>query len=175
MRTTCIWGLDPGQHLGWAACAIEPQPQGRIYNWHSGVYDVQRGGIVRLDKREFASQGVKLHFLRHFLSDLDHEYGQPTAVFFEEVRQHRGSSAAHWYGHITGVISEWCDDHGVSYLSVPVGTWKRLATGKGNASKEQVLAAAERRWPGQKFKQDEADARYIAACGLEQWRINSGN
>jgi len=42
-------------------------------------------------------------------------------------------------------LTSWAELRGVPYRGVPVGTIKRHATGKGNASKEAMIAAARSR------------------------------
>jgi Holliday junction resolvasome RuvABC endonuclease subunit len=66
-------------------------------------------------------------------------------VVFEEVRRHAGVDAAHAYGGFMGQLTAWCEHHGIPYRGVPVGTIKRHATGKGNAGKDEVLAAMRQR------------------------------
>ncbi|MFP5382262.1 MAG: hypothetical protein ACLGG4_08355, partial [Gammaproteobacteria bacterium] len=39
----------------------------------------------------------------------------------------------------------WCEHHGVPYQGVPVGTIKKHVTGKGNASKDEMMAAMRAR------------------------------
>jgi len=54
----------------------------------------------------------------------------------------------------------WCGKHGIPYMGVPVGTIKKHATGKGNASKEgMVVAAIENGW--QPKDDNEADALWL--------------
>jgi hypothetical protein len=98
-------------------------------------------------------------------------------VVFEDVKGHKGTHAAHLYGALLAVVQEECDSWGrgdqpdqkpIPYFGVAVAVVKKLATGKGNAGKEAVIAAAMNRWPelGPHLTSDEADARWIAAVGL---------
>ncbi|MEA1053540.1 hypothetical protein U5801_27595, partial [Lamprobacter modestohalophilus] len=65
-------------------------------------------------------------------------------VVFESVRRHAGVDAAHAYGEV-GQLTAWCEDHQIPYQGVPVGTIKKHATGKGNANKQAMIAAAQAR------------------------------
>ena len=59
-----------------------------------------------------------------------------------------------------------CEHHDIPYSGVPVGTIKRHATGKGNAPKEAMIAAAR----GRGFSpvdDNEADAIAILLWALE--------
>jgi Holliday junction resolvasome RuvABC endonuclease subunit len=67
------------------------------------------------------------------------------AVYFEEVRAHAGTDAAHIYGGFLATLTACCEQRGVAYQGVPVGTIKRHVTGKGNADKAAVLAAIRAR------------------------------
>jgi Holliday junction resolvasome RuvABC endonuclease subunit len=88
------------------------------------------------------------------------------AVYFEEVRRHAGTDAAHIYGGFLAALSSWCEQHGIAYQGVPVGTIKRFATGKGNAHKQAMIAAIRER--GFEPKDDnEADAIAILLWALE--------
>ena len=64
------------------------------------------------------------------------------AVYFEEVRRHGGVDAAHAYGGFMAHLTAWCEHHQIPYQGVPVGTIKKHATGKGNANKDAMIAAA---------------------------------
>jgi Holliday junction resolvasome RuvABC endonuclease subunit len=67
------------------------------------------------------------------------------AVYFEEVRRHLGVDAAHAYGGFMAHLTAWCEHHQIPYQGVPVGTIKKHATGKGNAGKDEMIAAAKAR------------------------------
>ncbi len=75
-----------------------------------------------------------LHFQR-WLSELP----KVNIVFFEEVRRHLGVDAAHAYGGFLSHLTSWCEKLKIPYQGIPVGTIKRFVTGKGNASKLEVI------------------------------------
>ena len=60
-----------------------------------------------------------------------------TAVYFEEVRRHVGTDAAHLFGGFLATLSMWCEHHGIPYQGVPVGTIKRHVTGKGKPTRRR--------------------------------------
>lgn len=66
-------------------------------------------------------------------------------VFFEEVRRHRGTDAAHIYGGLMAHLTAWCEENGIPYEGLPVGEIKKAFCGNGNASKEAMIAEAQRR------------------------------
>jgi Holliday junction resolvasome RuvABC endonuclease subunit len=88
------------------------------------------------------------------------------AVYFEEVRRHMGVHAAHAYGGFLATLTAWCEHHAIPYSGVPVGTIKRRATGKGNASKVEMMTAM--RVLGHTPTDDnEADALALLAWAVE--------
>ena len=77
---------------------------------------------------------------RNWLDDLN-TGDAITSVYFEEVRRHLGVDAAHVYGGFLATLTSWCEDHQLPYQGVPVSHIKRHITGKGNASKQEVIKA----------------------------------
>ena len=59
------------------------------------------------------------------------------------------------------------DPASVQYKTMSPSELKKFATGKGNANKEQMIAAAKERWPGREYTDNEADAAWVAAYGAE--------
>ena len=103
---------------------------------------------------------------RGWLEQLAHDAGPITAIHFEEVRRHVGTDAAHVYGGLLATLTSWAETAGVAYQGVPVGTIKRHATGKGNANKEAMMAAARARGFSP-ADDNEADAIAILLWALE--------
>ncbi len=87
-------------------------------------------------------------------------------LFYEKVLRHRGTTAAHVYGAFLAKLQETCDRFNVPYVGLSVQEIKKHATGKGNASKEDVIAACKI-WGFNPKADDEADAIAILRCGME--------
>ena len=66
-------------------------------------------------------------------------------IWFEEVRRHAGTDAAHVFGGLLATLTTWAELRGIPYSGVPVGTIKKHATGRGNAPKQDIIAAARAR------------------------------
>lgn len=86
-------------------------------------------------------------------------------VYYEEVRRHKGVDAAHVYAGFLSTLQTWCIDNAIEYSGVPVGEIKKAWAGKGNASKEMMIAECEDR--GYVVdSEDAADAVAIFHLGL---------
>ena len=55
--------------------------------------------------------------------------------------RHVSTDAAQAFGGFLATLTAWCEHHQIPYQGVPVGTIKKHATGKGNASKVEVMTA----------------------------------
>jgi len=122
-----ILALDLGSRTGWAN--------------HCDRTGVASGFV---DFKNSRYEGGGMRYLR-FRRWLDAFSPRPEALYFEAVRRHKGTDAAHVYGGLLATVTSWCEDNGIPYQGVPVGTIKKHATGKGNASKAQMIAAANQR------------------------------
>lgn len=154
-------GIDPGTKCGWAILDTET---GAI---QSGVWD--------LGAQRHEGGGMRFVRLQVYLNTLLGA-GEIGAVFYEEVHFHAGTAAAHVYGGIVAIISSWCEARKplrIPYRGINVATVKKFATGKGNAKKDAMIAAAEAKWPADAGRMDdnEADARFVAACGAHSIRV----
>ena len=125
-----ILALDLGTTTGWALHGADGLITSGTVSFRPGRYD---GGGMR--------------FLRftNWLTELDRLSGPIATIWFEEVRRHAGTDAAHAYGGFLAHVTAWCEHHAIPYEGVPVGTIKRHVTGKGNANKDAVIAAVTAR------------------------------
>lgn len=57
-------------------------------------------------------------------------------VHFEEVHRHLGTEAAHVYGGLRAILIGWCHENKVPYFGHEVADIKIVATGHGNAPKD---------------------------------------
>ncbi len=102
-------------------------------------------GMLDLSNSRFDGGGMRFVRFKQHLEDLLHGAGHLDAVGFEEVRRHIGTDAAHAYGGFLATLTAWCEEKKIPYTGVPVGTLKKHFTGKGNAPKEAMIAAAQAR------------------------------
>ncbi len=87
-------------------------------------------------------------------------------VHMAAVRRYAGTDAAHVYGGLMASLTSWAELRGIPYAGTPVGTIKRHATGKGNATKQAMMAAARARGFSP-ADDNEADAIAILLWALE--------
>ncbi len=146
-----LLALDLGTTTGWAM---------------HGADGLITSGTVSFRPGRFDGGGMRYLRFSNWLAELDRLSGPIAAIWFEEVRRHAGTDAAHVYGGLMATLTAWAEMRGVPYEGVPVGTIKRFATGKGNANKEAMIASARSR--GFSSADDnEADAIAILFWALE--------
>ena len=102
-------------------------------------------GTVSFRPSRYDGGGMRYLRFTNWLTELDQLSGPIAAIWYEEVRRHVGTDAAHVYGGLMATLTAWAELRGVPYQGVPVGTIKIHATGKGNAAKEAMIAAARAR------------------------------
>lgn len=148
--TGSLLALDLGSHTGWALRSASGAISSGTNHYRPGRFE-----------------GAGMAFVRFggWLDEVSRHGGPLASVVFEEVRAHAGTLAAQVYGGFLAHLTAWCERKAVPYLGVPVATIKRHATAKGNASKDEVIAAMRARGfaPGD---DNEADA-----LALLEWAI----
>ena len=150
--TTTILALDLGTTTGWALRSSD----GAITSGSAG-FRPQR----------FEGGGMRFLRFKRWLAELKDMTGGIHALYFEEVRRHVSTDAAHAYGGFLATLTAWCEHHQIPYQGVPVGTIKKHATGKGNASKDDVLSAMRA------LGHAPADDNEADALALLRWAIAS--
>jgi len=151
MNHTILLALDLGTMTGWA-----------LRNQHGRIVS----GTAHFRPRRFEGGGMRYLRFERWLNETRNVAGGLDAVYFEEVRRHAGVDAAHAYGGFLAQLTAWCEHHGIPYEGVPVGTIKHFITGKGNAKKEQVIAAVKT------LGHNPEDDNEADALALLHWAIN---
>jgi len=123
-------------------------------------------GTVSFRPSRYDGGGIRYLRFRGWLDGIAADSGRIDVIHFEEVRAHAGTDAAHVYGGLLATLTAWCEERGIAYQGVPVGTIKRHVTGKGNADKAAMIAAIRVR--GYSPADDnEADAIAILLWAIE--------
>jgi hypothetical protein len=128
--TSTTLALDLGTVMGWALRTDD----GTIVS-----------GTESFRQDRWSGGGMRYLRFRNWLGEIATTTGGIGIVVFEEVRRHAGTDAAHVYGGLLAILTAWCEHSGIAYEGVPVGTIKRFISGKGNASKDAVIAAVKTR------------------------------
>ena len=147
----CMLSLDLGTTTGWAL------------RGHDGLITT---GTASFKPGRYDGGGMRYLRFTNWLTELDRLSGPISAIWFEEVRRHAGTDAAHVYGGLMATLTAWCELRGVPYQGVPVGTIKRHATSKVNAPKEAMIAAARARGFSP-VDDNEADAIALLVWAIE--------
>lgn len=148
---SAVLALDLGTTTGWAMQLAGSRIESGTVSFRPSRYD---GG------------GMRYLRFRGWLDCMAADATGLAAIYFEEVRRHLGTDAAHIYGGLLATLTSWCELQGIAYQGVPVGTIKRFITGKGNADKPAVIAAVRARG-FQPADDNEADALAILLWSLE--------
>jgi crossover junction endodeoxyribonuclease RuvC len=122
-----ILTLDLGKQTGWAIL-------------HDGII---QSGSESFHSSRFNGGGMIFLNFRSWLNSMKEKFENISAVYFEEVRRHLGTDAAHCYGGFLAHLTAWCEENNIPYQGVPVKTIKHFITGKGNASKAEVIEAVK--------------------------------
>ncbi|WP_235575902.1 crossover junction endodeoxyribonuclease RuvC [Roseovarius tolerans] len=125
-----LLALDLGTTTGWALHGADGLITSGTASFRNGRFD---GG------------GMRYLRFTNWLGELERLSGPIAAIWFEEVRRHAGTDAAHVFGGLMASLTSWAELRGIPYQGVPVGTIKKHATGKGNAPKQAMIDAARAR------------------------------
>ena len=146
-----LLALDLGTTTGWAMRLADGAIVSGTMAFRPGRYE---GG------------GMRYLRFRSWLEEMHRQAPTLVAVYFEEVRRHAGTDAAHIYGGFLAHLAAWCEQKRLPYQGVPVGVIKRHVAGKGNADKQAMIAAVTSR--GHRVADDnEADAVAILLWAID--------
>lgn len=158
-----ILALDLGTKCGWALM----HEDGRLI---SGTWNLNKGSRGEYYYRYGSLLDILGSLVEQRILPVT---DMPPEVYFEDVKRHSGTIAAHVYGGLKAVLHLWGAPLGVEVKGVGVGVIKKHATGKGNASKAMMIAAAKERW-GIGIKDDnQADALCLLAYAVDERRVSA--
>ena len=153
-RSRTVLGIDPASCTGYALL--------------KGRRRVCSGVVKMPNRRKAWREGERLVRFRAELSKaLDDCYALsvPDYVALEWAHNMRSGPAMAMHGYIRNVVLEWCAERDLPLVKVYPLDVKHHATGRGNATKEQMVAKAQKRWRLEVATHDEADALFIADYG----------
>lgn len=150
-----ILALDPATHCGWAYSKVGYEG--------SGTWDLS----IRRDE----SAGMRLIRLAGKLEELRKSMGVDLLVY--EAARNAGpkmQGALVVQSELQGVIKFWCEQNKIQYRGYSPSEIKKHATGKGNANKDAMLAAARIKWPGFIGDDNEADAKWLLDLAMKEYQ-----
>lgn len=143
-----VLALDPATKTGWAL-----RVGGRHYS-----------GVQSFALKRGESPGMRYLRARAWLRDMQKQAGKIDFIVYEQPHLRGGHSSEVLMGFVTE-IQTFAAEVGAQHSTVHTGTLKKFATGSGNASKKEMVRAAERRYPGcftgDPKDDNEADARHL--------------
>jgi Holliday junction resolvasome RuvABC endonuclease subunit len=143
-----VLALDLGTLTGYAICA-----NGEIICGTKKLrHDKAAAGVRALDFYRWLTKTIEAHNIY--------------SVFFERVYGHKGTAAAQCFGGFMYILAMVCEERHVKCIGIPVGTIKKFMTGKGNATKEEMMMAARSRGFNP-IDDNEADALAILFLALK--------
>jgi Holliday junction resolvasome RuvABC endonuclease subunit len=148
---TTIISLDLGTTTGWALLKDKEIRSGKVY----------------FGQQHFDSNDCKFTRFRRWLVNLKATHGEIDHIVYEAVRRHAGTIAGQTYGGFMATLQMFGDHHNIPYEGVPVGIIKKFATGKGNASKEDIIRAMKGRGH-EPIDHNEADALALLYWAITQ-------
>ena len=147
----CILALDLGTETGWAI------------RLNTGVIFTGTSKHIPHKSNQLMNRWSLFIAMLNKLADK----GEIQVVYYEEVRRHLGTQAAHIYGGFKALLEQWCQERNIQMKGVGVGEIKKFWTGRGNAQKKDMEQEAERR--GFIVKDDnEADALALLHYGMKE-------
>jgi Holliday junction resolvasome RuvABC endonuclease subunit len=151
--TAVVLALDLGTTTGWACQAADSTI---VHGWASFKPQRYEGG------------GMRYLRFKNWLNEIYGSLGSEVSeIYFEEVRRHASTDSAHVYGGLLATLTAWAEQKNIPYSGVPVGTIKKHACGKGNASKDDIVVAMQ--LYGHPVTNDnEADALALLHWALDQ-------
>ncbi len=103
-----ILALDLGTNCGFALL----HPTGVEV---SGTWDLS------VNKKRMESPGMRFVRFREHLDAMSRNNGVHQ-VYFEEVRRHAGTTAAHVYGGLLAIMMSWCAENDIEFQGMTEGT-----------------------------------------------------
>lgn len=148
-----ILAIDLGAQLGWAVTTRD----GTIHSGSESFAPAKHGG-----------HGGRFLAFVAFLTHLRNQHGAIHAVYYEDVKQHAGTLAAHAYGGFLASLQIWCHTNSrIPLYPLGVGKIKKAWTGLGNAKKPKMIACAMARGFAP-VDDNHADALAILSLACEQ-------
>jgi len=94
--------------------------------------------------KQWDGAGIRYVNFCAYVTDAIKDHGIDLVVY-EGVQSHTGTIAAHLYGGWLATLQIVCESNNVPYRAFGVGEIKKFWTGKGSASKQDMIKEARKR------------------------------
>lgn len=158
-----ILAIDPGTSCGYAI------------GDESGVI---ASGVWNLKPNRGDSPGMRYIKLRGYLNAVRGAFPDINLVVYEQpqafLAKYRGGTASEIAYGLVATIQEWCAGAGLNHAAVHAATLKKVSTGKGNASKEDMARIGRQRFQQSGVvpttdSDDEIDALWLLHYAVREW------
>ena len=137
----------------------------------SSASGVVTSGVFCCASKPKEPWGAKFLRFRGWLRDwLEQE--KPDALAYEEVRRWSSGDAAKAYCGLRAVMLMECYIRSIPVDGFAVGTVKKQFTGKGNATKQEMIDEACRRYGNHITSDDEADAIAVLSTASTYYNLD---
>lgn len=153
-RQLNILALDISTNTGWAA-------------WKGGT---MTSGVQEFRNGRGDSPGMRFLRIRKWVEEMV-RLVRPDLIAYERPNNLRSTPANECIFGLTAAMHEEASTQKVETLTVGTAELKKHATGKGNAKKPAMVAAANKRWKKSLTDEqhDEADALLVLAWALQEY------
>ena len=154
-----ILAIDQAIHTGWATC-------------HSGKIE---SGVCDFSIKSHESRGMIYVKLEKWLNDISCDRLEFDLIIYEQTH-HRGGAATAISGAMVGVIVSFAEkcNRPVNYTSVQSLQLKKATTGKGNATKADMMAWFKDKIGRDPISDDEADAMAMLYYAMDKYQPKGG-
>jgi len=144
-----IIAIDSGTKTGWAS--------------NDGILT---SGTQDFSLKRGESPGMRFLMFQSWLKKII-KIIQPNIIIYERAH-HRGGGATEVGVGLTTLIQTVCAEYKIEHVALHSSTLKKHATGKGNSSKEDMMAAATKK--GWAFQDDnECDALWLLDYAIKEY------
>ena len=149
-RNGNVLALDPATRCGWA---------------HSLGFE----GTWNLKVKADESSGMRLVRFRSKLDEIHQSLGFGLIAYELALAMPGRRAGPSVQKEMQGVLKLWCEDHSVDFRSYSPSEVKKHATGKGNANKDAMIRAAQKKWRKVIEDDNTADALWILDLALTDY------
>ena len=167
MNNLAILALDPATKTGWALHTTrfllslrDDEDKQPIHEVTSGTWD-----LANKKKRDEFEPDLRFSVMYSNLEALAKKHGLQ-AIYYEHVMHHVSSQNAHIYGGLLGIIHLVATAYGIPVIGAKPTEIKKHMTGRGGASKVEMIHAAKQKLGRDVVDDNEADALALLDLAL---------